>query len=402
MVISSKVAQSIVEETVKIIDRNINFMDDQANIIASIDLNRIGYFHEGAWTVLKKKEALIIHEENEYEGAKAGVNLPVELNNQIIGVIGVTGKPGEVVQFGEVIKRMTEILLKEAYLEEQVELESRAKESFINQWLAGDWENDKLFAARGWILKINVHIPRIAVVLDVRDFNHILYEKLKSYEADVKGELEFQRFRREILNLIREHFPEQSQHVIIPSGSTKYTLLLSVDEKATDKKMKEIIRYRLDMIQSTIQTAYGFKTAAGIGQAYHDPREISISVQEAERALLHAKNRSQPLFFIDELGIETFAYELSDETREAYIQKVLLTETGNDLSQIVNILECYFEVNGSITQAADKLFIHKNTLQYRLKRIKEMTGYDPRVLTDAVNLYVALIFYKINKGPDRS
>ncbi|WP_221567440.1 sugar diacid recognition domain-containing protein [Alkalihalobacillus sp. TS-13] len=402
MVISPQTAQSIVEETVKIIHRNINFMDEQAQIIASIDPNRIGDFHEGAWTVLKTKEPLIIQEENEFGGAKRGVNLPVELNDQIIGVIGITGKPEEVVQFGEVIKRMTEILLKEAYIEEQIELENRARESFIDEWIEGDWENDKLFAARGWIHKINVHIPRAAVVLEVKDFNDILYEKLKSYEADVKGELEFQQFRCEILNVIQNHFPEQSQHVIIPSGSTRYTMLLSVNEHSSEMKRKEKIRYRLNKIQSAIQTSYKFETTAGIGQMYVDPRSTSHSVREAERALLHAKNRKQTFIFHDELGIESFAYDLSEETREAYIKKVLLNDTGIEHAQMLETLECFFEANGSITEAAEKLFIHKNTLQYRLKRIKEITGYDPRVLTEAVMLYVAMTFYMINNGADRN
>jgi carbohydrate diacid regulator len=402
MVISSQIAQSIVEETVKVIHRNINFMDSNASIIASVDQDRIGDFHEGALKVLKTQETVIIHEDDEFKGAKKGVNLPVYLNNRILGVIGITGEPDEVVQFGEVIRRMTEILLKEAHLEEQLELENIAKVSFIDEWIDGDWEDDKLFAARGWILGINVHLPRVAVVMDIIGFNDVLYEKLRSHQADVKGELEFQRFRREILEMVQNHFPKESQHVIIPAGSTRYTLLLSVDETLTEQNRKEKIQYRLDKIQTAIQSVYGYQTAIGVGKMYLEPRDAAKSVHEAERALLHAKNRKQSSYFYDQLGIESFAYDLPYEVREEYVKNVLQVESKQNLDQIIETLKTFYEANGSITEAAEKLFIHKNTLQYRLKRIKEDTGYDPRILPDATMFYVALTFHLINNGTKRT
>ncbi|KSU57070.1 hypothetical protein AS034_21770 [[Bacillus] enclensis] len=402
MVISSQIAQSIVEETVKVIHRNINFMNSDASIIASVDQDRIGDFHEGALKVLQTKQTVIIHEDDEFKGAKKGVNLPVYLNNRILGVIGITGEPNEVVQFGEVIKRMTEILLKEAHLEEQLELENIAKVSFIDEWIDGDWEDDKLFAARGWILGINVHLPRVAVVMEIIGFNDVLYEKLKSHQADVKGELEFQRFRREILEMVQNHFPKESQHIIIPAGSTRYTLLLSVDETLSDQKRKEKIRYRLDKIQKAIHTVYGYDTAIGAGRMYLQPHGAAKSVHEAERALLHAKNRNHTSYFYDQLGIESFAYDLPFEIREEYVKNVLQVDSKKNLDQIIETLNTFYDAGGSINEAAEKLYIHKNTLQYRLKRIKEETGYDPRVLPDAAKFYVAITFHLINNGTKRT
>ena len=49
----------------------------------------------------------------------------------------------------------------------------------------------------------------------------------------------------------------------------------------------------------------------------------------------------------------------------------------------------YEEFNGSITQTAEKLFMHKNTLQYKLQKIKKLSGYDPRVLRDFTELSLA-------------
>ncbi|WP_273832093.1 CdaR family transcriptional regulator [Guptibacillus sedimenti] len=395
MIISPPLAQSIVEETEGIISRNINFMDGEGKIIASTDPNRIGHFHEGAYNVLQQQRSLVIEEDNELEGTRKGINLPVFLHDQIIGVIGITGEPEEIKQMGEVIQKMTEILVKEAYLDEQLELEDRAKEAFIDEWIDGKWDNDKLFASRGWILGINVHIPRVAVILDMIGMNDLIYEKLSSYQADVKGELEIQRFRRAILQEIQSRFPPNSQHVIIPTGSTRYTLLLSVNDQVPESNRKRKIQFRLEKIQQAIESTYPFTMAAGIGRMYNTPREISKSVQESEKALLHSRKQSN-LFFYDQLGIESFLYDLSPEVRLDFVERILPLERVEKKDQLIQTLETFYKANGSIQKASSELFIHKNTLQYRLKKISEWTGYDPRNYEDSVLLQVALAFYKSN------
>lgn len=393
MIISPPLAQSIVEETESIISRNINFMDSEGKIIASTDPNRIGHFHEGAYNVLQRQQSLVIEEDDELEGTRKGINLPVFLHDQIIGVIGITGAPEEIKQMGEVIQKMTEILVKEAYFDEQLELEDRAKEAFIDEWIDGKWENDKLFASRGWILGINVHIPRVAVILDMIGMNDLIYNKLSSYQADVKGELEIQRFRRDILQEIQSRFPPNSQHVIIPTGSTRYILLLSVNDQVAEVNRKGKIQFRLEQIQQAIESSYPFTMAAGIGRMYITPRDISRSVQEAEKALLHSRKQSN-LFFYDQLGIESFVYDLAPEVRLDFVERILPLEQLEKKDQMIETLEAFYKANGSIQKASSDLYIHKNTLQYRLKKISEFTGYDPRNYEDAVLLQVALAFYK--------
>ena len=49
--------------------------------------------------------------------------------------------------------------------------------------------------------------------------------------------------------------------------------------------------------------------------------------------------------------------------------------------------------DGSISETSKELIIHKNTLQYRLKKVKDMTGYDPRKLKDFTIVYLATLLY---------
>ncbi len=400
MNISAAMAQSIVEETQRITNRNINFMDKTGRIIASIDKERIGDFHEGAWEALQTRREIVITEKDKKEGARPGVNLPVSLNNEIIGVIGITGSAEEVGQLGELIQRMTEILVKEAYLDEQMDLEYRAKESFIDEWLRGAQEDEKLFASRGWIMGINVHIPRIAAVMELLEFNSFVYQKLKSYQADVKGELEVQRLRHQIYQTIMQHFAGMPQNLVIPTGSSSYTFLLPIDPKKSYQELRNQLMYTLGAISRVISQKYGLKVAFGVGRTYG--QNVRKSYKEARRAVKFTVSDTdrEGILFYDQLGIESLMDELPPETRSDFIDRTLGPEVASDQTkaQLLETLRVFLETNQSVTTAAEKLFIHKNTLQYRLKKIRDMTGLDPRVFQDAVRLYTALVLSDIDKN----
>ncbi|MBE6096999.1 MAG: PucR family transcriptional regulator [Schwartzia succinivorans] len=61
----------------------------------------------------------------------------------------------------------------------------------------------------------------------------------------------------------------------------------------------------------------------------------------------------------------------------------------------------YFEADGSLTKASEMLFIHKNTLQYKLHRIAQLTGYDIRKPREAAVFAMALMFFdETQRGKD--
>jgi carbohydrate diacid regulator len=395
MEITAEFAQSIVEEIEKIIHKNINFMNHEGQIIASIDKKRIGDFHEGALEVLRTKKKVVVKKDEQLKGAKPGINLPVYFNEQIIGVIGITGSEEEVGHLGEIIKKMTEILVKEAYLEKQTELERRARETFIDEWLEGNIDNEKLFASRGWMLGINVHLPRVAIVMDFIDFNDLIYDKLETHQIDVKGELEIQSTRRNILKTIEDNFKYEHENIVFMSGISKYVILLNINTNKTIHRQKEIIQSRIEQIIEMIKKKYFTDVAVGVGRFHADMRGIAKSYKEAKRAVEIARKHKKILFY-DQLGIESFIDEISQETKQDFIERVLSVKEHEEIKQLIETLETFLQCNQSLSEAANKLFIHKNTLQYRLKRIKDVTGYDPRKFIDAVMLYVALSFYLLN------
>jgi len=95
---SSSLAQNITEELKEVVNQDINYFNSKAYIIASTNKDRIGDFHQGAKRVLETKKELIVEYDGEFLGSKKGINLPVYFNNDVVGVIGITGDKNEVGQ----------------------------------------------------------------------------------------------------------------------------------------------------------------------------------------------------------------------------------------------------------------------------------------------------------------
>ncbi|ASS96986.1 hypothetical protein BS1321_25645 [Peribacillus simplex NBRC 15720 = DSM 1321] len=90
---------------------------------------RIDQLHFGAMEVLKTGKPLIIHEKDRHQwaGVLPGINLPINFQNVIIGVIGITGDPTELLEFGELVKMITEMMLHQALMAEQLEWKQHLK-----------------------------------------------------------------------------------------------------------------------------------------------------------------------------------------------------------------------------------------------------------------------------------
>lgn len=390
MIISSNSAQSIVEEMSSIINRNINFMNEDGVIVASTDQQRIGTLHEGALEVLRTRDNLIVNKHNRLSGAKEGINMPILLGDKIVGVIGITGAEDEVVKYGSIIRKMTEILIKEEFIGKQTELEIRTRESFVKEWIEGKWNNDKLFVSRAWLLGINVHLPRIVVILE--------YGRTIEHEAlDFNFEVEMERERNKLIQFIQKELNIDQQDIIFPDGYSKFIMLLTWPEKSPDTRKERTSTKIKHMINRLNQNNHFARIKAGAGTFVEHYTEINQSYKYAEKAISHlySPKEGEAVMFYEDLRLELLVEELPESVLDQFMVKVLGFDQASADQEMVDTLTAFFACNQSINETAARLFIHKNTLQYRLKKIKEATGYDPRQLEDAVLLYLALYVYRL-------
>ncbi|WP_258359075.1 PucR family transcriptional regulator [Moorella sulfitireducens] len=99
------------------------------------------------------------------------------------------------------------------------------------------------------------------------------------------------------------------------------------------------------------------------------------------------------LTFFDELGVLRLIFNLGEQELEDYYEENLGPLEKYDKEHNTNLLETlavYLYASGDYNQAAMNMFVHVNTLRYRLKKVEEILGQDLRQLAVLVNLYTAL------------
>ncbi|MGN4127351.1 sugar diacid recognition domain-containing protein [Lysinibacillus sphaericus] len=101
-----KLAEEIVYQTMLRLHRNINVISPTGVILASGDKMRIENIHEGALFVTKTKKTLIINDKNidKYPNTKPGINMPIMYQDEVIGVIGITGHSEEMLEIANLVQ----------------------------------------------------------------------------------------------------------------------------------------------------------------------------------------------------------------------------------------------------------------------------------------------------------
>jgi hypothetical protein len=104
-----------------------------------------------------------------------------------------------------------------------------------------------------------------------------------------------------------------------------------------------------------------------------------------------------PVYFSWKMSLENMLSILPDEEVERYQRGILGVEWMNKFDpEIYRTTKVLLQENFNISETARKLFIHRNTLLYRLDRVKDETGKDLRISVDAFEVYIALLLLKKN------
>lgn len=157
----------LLEEIKETIGRDVNIMDRTGTILASTDPKRIGQLHTIAKEILEQQlPVLEVAAGEEGPGAQQGVNLPIYVDGNCEGGIGITGPPDAVRDFGAIVKKMTEIMLTTMRQQEQSLLVEQARSLFLEEWLFAQGLDWAAFAERGALLDIDIREPKRIAILE--------------------------------------------------------------------------------------------------------------------------------------------------------------------------------------------------------------------------------------------
>lgn len=358
MELDTELAEQIVFHAKRVIQYPLNVMDADGIIIASTNPARRFQKHSGAVLALNQRTAIEITPDMSMEmrGTQPGVNLPIMFKNTIIGVIGISGHPDDIRHLGELVKMAAEMTVEHAYILEQSHWKEQRKKELILQWIDSKSEFHRI-ESQAIPLKIDLWQGLVACIIEVHSRNDLT--KLRTI---------IKRWNSERLSV----------------ELSNYRLLLLIKASNGEKEWPQLKQF--------LSHELNFSYFAAVGKYYPSPQEMSASYHSAQAALNYGKRLypQQHCFEFEQVKLPV----ILDSQRTPW-QEQLLFEPLQRLDEVdpalKNTLTCWFENNLDNNKTAKQLFIHRNSLRYRLNKIGEICELDLDNHAHRVWLYVSLM-----------
>lgn len=377
--IEARLAQDIVDRTMRIIPFNVNVMDGRGIILGSGETSRIGELHSGALLALAQNRTVEIDAATSrtLRGVKPGVNIPLTVRGQICGVVGLTGEPDTVRQFGELVRVTAEMILEQAQLIGELQREKRYREEFVFQLIhhgATPIADLEAWAVR---LGVNFQHPRAVVVLELTD-----------------PELRPDQALSELQHCQQQLATSRPDVLTAAISPRELVILESFATLAQRAPTATQARQRLQGYEAEVGKVLMTPATMAIGVALDGIEGVALSYQSARKTLRVGRSRKpqQSTFSYYDLSLPVLLSGLGSGWQAEQLRQPLLRINAVDKrsGSLRRTLDAWFAHNGHPLATAKALHIHRNTLDYRLRQISELTGLDLANTDDRLLLYVAL------------
>lgn len=353
--LTSEISQNIVNRTMKILPYNVNVMDNEGKIIGSGDPKRISMKHEVAVEVIRKKQSIEVKSEDAllWGGVKEGLNLPIVIGDEIVGVVGITGKLDEIRGYGELVKMTAEMIIEQSILEKELQLDERINREVITQLINKGYKYDTLFYKKIKILQLNLNEPRVAIV--------------------IKGNTDELRLLSRLTDMLKELIEEHDLYTTLFTGEMVILKKVSLNDGIwNEEKTLQVLKIWLTKLDRL-----GLEILISIGSFYSEHKEWWKSYEEAKDALVVGEKLkvTQRIFQFRDVSLYVLLSKMIPTIKENSIfrgyDKLKLNDKNLELQ---NTLDSYIKNSGNSKQTAAELYVHRNTVQYRLSKIHEITG----------------------------
>ena len=195
------------------------------------------------------------------------------------------------------------------------------------------------------------------------------------------------------VDVLSNMFTDKLQDFVLSINETDIAVVKQISGSTTVEDLEKMAA----SMEETLKNELRIKTVIGIGTIADHLRELADSYKEAQTAIDVGKvfDTETTILNYENLGIGRLIYQLPTTLCEIFLSEVFKKNSIDSLDQeTLFTINKFFENNLNVSETSRKLFVHRNTLVYRLEKIKKLTGLDLRQFDHAIVFKVALMVRK--------
>ena len=351
---SSRLFQGIIHQMKDSVDRTIGVLDDKGIVVACSELGRIGEVRQNV-----REELLYVSENVVYGGY---TYRPIGSASKWEFAVFVEGED----KYAEKTAMLLSVALhniKNLY-DEKYDKNSFIKNIILDNILPSD------IYIKSKELHFNAEETRVVFLIKFHTKSDIL-----SYE------------------MVQSIFPDKTRDYVIATGEQDIVLVKEVSPTVSNKEIVDMANSIVD----TLNSEYYVNVSIGIGTVVDNIKDLAKSFKEAQVAIEVGKvfDTEKNVISYEDLGIGRLIYQLPTTLCEMFLQEVFKNGSLESLDrETLTTILAFFDNNLNVSETSRKLFVHRNTLVYRLEKIRKLTGLDLREFDHAITFKVALMVKK--------
>ena len=351
---SNRLFQSVVHQMKDTMDCIIGVIDETASIIACSELSKIGTTTEFVSLDLNDSHDIFIRDGYTYK--PFGTHMKPDFAVFVEGVDDTAAKYANILAIS--------LSSLKQYYDEKYDRNNFIKNVVLDNVLPADI----LVKARE--LHFNSDVSRVVLLIRILSSNDVS-------EFDV----------------IQNLFPDKSKDFVFNISESDIVLVKEVNENIESSDLEKLAK----SISDTLSSEFYTRVNVGIGMVVEGINGLASSFKEAQIALEVGKvfDTEKTIVSYDNLGIARLIYHLPTTLCETFLREVFKKGSIDSLDhETLFTIQKFFENNLNVSETSRKLFVHRNTLVYRLEKIKKLTGLDLREFDHAIIFKIALMVKK--------
>lgn len=356
---SSRLFQGVVHQMRSCINKTIGVIDDNRIIVACSDLGRIG-------DVMDVDFIDVTHATDGIYRANGFSFKGISINSYCEYAVFVEGNDEDAARDASILS-VSFANIKE-YYDEKYSKANFIKNIIMDNIMPGD------IYLRARRLHLSGDVTRCVLLVRVKNA-----EDFSCYE------------------ILSNIFPDKSKDFVVSINESDVAIVKEVPNDITNEQMEALAH----SLVNTLSGEFFQRSVIGIGSPVSEIRDLARSFKEAQIALEVGKvfDSERIVMNYGNLGIARLIYQLPTTLCESFMKEIFKAGPIESLDQeTLMTIKFFFDNNLNVSETSRRLFVHRNTLVYRLEKIKNITGLDLRRFDHAIVFKIALMVNKYLKA----
>ena len=352
--ISNQILQSTIDGLKNIIRRELSVAEREGKIVATTEESMVN-------TVIENAD-IFIQSPAENQLVQGYQYFKVFDNGSPEYIVMIKGEDEEAYRIGKITAFQIQNLLV-AY-KERFDGDNFIKNLLLDNLLLVD------IYSRAKKLRIENNVPRVVFLI----------------ETEIDKEFN-------VVEIVRSIFPTKQKDFVTAVDEKSIILVKELKEKDSKEEIDQISKHIYDTLSAEAMTS----VYVALGTVVNDLKNVSASYKEAKMALEVGKifEENKKIVNYEQLGIGRLIYQLPAPLCKMFINEVLHGLSMDQFDEeTLTTVNKFFENNLNVSETSRQLYIHRNTLVYRLDKLQKMTGLDLRNFDDAIIFKIMLMVSK--------